>query len=388
MNILVLCFEYPPIGGGGGIGAKQYAEAWACKDHSVTVLTSWAPGLAFRETVNGVDIIRVSVVRRSDRATATFLSMLSYIISGFIYVLFHLGEFRHTEVANTHFAIPTGPLGFLVSRVLRIPNVLTIIGGDIYDPSKKSSPHRSAVLRLINTLLMNRADSVVAISSETKRRAGEYYNVRKEIRVINYGFVPVELPQRKGLYLQDEDGIYYLIAVGRLIERKGFEYLIESLKLLPARIRLVIIGDGPLESQLKDVVRRNDLTERVILAGYRSRDEVYGYLRDADCFVLSSLHEGLGIVVQEAMFAGLPIVCTDNGGQVDLVKNGRNGILIKPRDVTMLADAILKFYDNRDFASIVGWNNREDIGAYYIERNCEEYIDVLREAIKEFNECK
>ncbi len=388
MNILLLCFEYPPIGGGGGVGAKQYAEAWARKDHSVTVLTSWAPGLAFRETVNGVDIIRVPALSRSDRATATFLSMLSYILSGFIYVLFHLKEFRRKEVANTHFAVPTGPLGFLVSRLLRIPNVLTIIGGDIYDPSRKSSPHRSAVLRLVNTLLMNRADSVVAISSETKRRAEEYYSVKKEIRVINYGFVPVELPQGKGLYLQHEDGIYYLIAVGRLIKRKGFEYLIESLKLLPARIRLVIIGDGPLESHLKDLVKRNDLTERVILAGYRSRHEVYGYLRDADCFVLSSLHEGLGIVVQEAMYAGLPIVCTDNGGQVDLVKNGRNGILIKPKDVTMLAEGILEFYENRDYASIVGWNNREDIAAYHIERNCEEYIDVLKEAIKEFNECE
>jgi glycosyltransferase involved in cell wall biosynthesis len=388
MNIFVLCYEYPPIGGGGGVGAKQYAEAWARKDHRVTVLTSWAPGLAFRETVNGVDIIRVLTVGRRDRATATFLSMLSYILSGFVYVLLHLRAFRDKEVANTHFALPTGPLGFLVSRVLRIPNVLTIIGGDIYDPSKKSSPHRRAVLRFINTFLMNRADSVVAISSDTKRRAEEYYDLRKEIRIINYGFVPVELSQRRGSFLQHEDGMYYLIAVGRLIRRKGFEYLIESLKFLPAPIRLVIIGDGPLKSHLEDLVRRNNLTERVILAGYRSREEVYGYLQDADCFVLPSLHEGLGIVVQEAMYAGLPIVCTDNGGQVDLVKNGRNGIVIKPGDVAMLAQAIRGFYEDRDFAKIVGWNNKEDIGAYYIEHNCEEYIAVFHGAVKEFNEWK
>jgi glycosyltransferase involved in cell wall biosynthesis len=379
VNILVLCYEYPPIGGGGGVGAKQYAEAWAQKGHKVTVLTSWARGLNTKEMLNNVHVLRVRTFGRGSRATATFVSMLSYIVFGYLYVLLNRQEFRNLHIVNTHFAIPTGPLGHLVSKTLRIPNVLTIIGGDIYDPSKASSPHRNVVMRRLNSFLINSADSIVAISHDTRSRAERYYRIKKEIKVINYGFVPVPLPKPEHVRLNRDDGQYYLIAVGRLVRRKGFEYLIHSLELLPATVHLIIIGDGPMEKYLQEVARTNRVSDRVIFAGYVSRDRIYEYLQNADCFVLPSLHEGLGIVVQEAMYAGLPIVCTNNGGQTDLVKEPRNGLLIQAGDVEMLATAITRLYEGRELRKEVGENNKEDIKKYYITVNCEEYVRVFEE---------
>lgn len=377
LNILVLCYEYPPIGGGGGVGAKQYAEAWAEAGHEVTVLTSWDKGLQRRERLRGVELIRVPTFGKKNRATATNLSMLSYLACGFVYLTSHYSDFRKIVAINTHFSIPTGPLGMVASKLFALPNVLTIIGGDIYDPTKRHSPHRSAVLRFFNRMIINSATHVVAISSDTKMRAEEHYKIKKKISVINYGFPPPERTNANRSELGLSEQKYYLIAVGRLVRRKGFEYLIASLRDLPSEIQLLIIGDGPLEQELRSIASRAGVSDRVSLLGYQTRERIWEYLQVSDCYVLSSLHEGLGIVVQEAMCAGLPIVSSDNGGQVDLIRNGRNGVLVKPMDPQALSSAIKEIYSHPEMAAEMRRNNMNDIKRCYITDNCEEYIKLF-----------
>lgn len=378
LNILVLCYEYPPIGGGGGVGAQQYAEAWAAAGHRVTALTSWDKGLPRRSQVGGVDVVRVLAFGKKNRATATNLSMLCYLVFGFLHLVLRLGRFRRFGVINTHFAIPTGPLGVVATRLLSTPNLLTIIGGDIYDPTKASSPHRSGLLRRVNGWIMNDADTVVAISSDTKRRAEKYYDIHQPIHVINYGFIPSELPQATRAELGLREDLYYLISVGRLVERKGFEYLIRAMVELPKEMQLLIIGDGPLEGSLREVAAQAAVSDRVKLLGYLTRERIWAHLRVADCYVLSSIHEGLGIVVQEAMYAGLPIVSTDDGGQVDLVKDGRNGLLVKPADVEGLVSAIRRLHAERELARAMAQNNREDLKRLYMTVNAKEYTELFR----------
>lgn len=382
LTILVLCYEYPPIGGGGGVGAQQYAEAWAAAGHKVVVLTSWDRGLERRERLRGVDVIRVPAPGKKNRATATTLSMFCYLAFGLAFLVSHRRDFRDVEVINTHFAIPTGPLGVAASKWLSAPNVLTIIGGDIYDPTKRSSPHRSSLLRFCNRVIIRSAAEVVAISSDTKKGAEEHYRVRREIKVVNYGFDPPKGNGRR----RDELGLsergYYLIAVGRLVKRKGFEYLIRALQELPAEIRLLLIGDGPEEADLREVVSQAGVNERVAFLGYQTRERIWEYLLAADCFVLSSLHEGLGIVVQEAMAAGLPVVATDNGGQVDLIRDGRNGLLIRPMDSAALAEAIGRIYSDREAAAEMGRNNRKDIERCHMAPNSREYLRIFRDVTR------
>jgi L-malate glycosyltransferase len=379
MRILLFCYEYPPIGGGGGIGAQQYAEAWAASGHQVTVVTSRCPELSAKETVNEVEVIRVLTIGRKDRATSSFFSMFCYNVSGLVYVLRRRREFKAFDVINTHFSIPTGPMAWAASKFLGLPNVLTIIGGDIYDPSKKSSPHRSAFFRFINHWIINSADRVIAISSDTKKRAEQYYRVQRPIDVINYGFKsPVGTPG-DGPDFSFIPGKFYLIAVGRLVERKGFDVLIRSMKHLPDDVHLLLIGDGPLESVLRTIISQTELTQRVHLLGYRKREGIHSLLQRSNCYVLSSMHEGLGIVVQEAMYAGLPVVATDNGGQIDLVKNGRNGLLVKAGDDKALAAAIQRIYDDCELADRIKRHNLDDIQSLYIEHNSTLYIDVFQE---------
>jgi glycosyltransferase involved in cell wall biosynthesis len=227
---------------------------------------------------------------------------------------------------------------------------------------------------------MNAADRVVAISSDTRRNAKRFYRVRKEIAVINYGFLPPKYDEERTVALQP--GKYSLIAIGRLVERKGFEFLIRALAELPEDVVLNIIGDGPLEESLRVLGNQHNLNGRLRLLGYLPREKVYGYLRSSDCFVLSSLHEGLGIVVQEAMYAGLPIVSTDNGGQIDLIENYRNGILVKPGKVEALARAIGELFLNGDLARTLALNNQNDIKKYFMSVNAQKYINVFEAAAR------
>ena len=375
LAILLLCYEYPPIGGGGGVGAKQYAEAWAAQGHQVTVLTGHAVGLAERERVNGVDVVRVATWGKKNRATSTALSMAAYLVTAALYLLRHRPACRRFDVINTHFAVPTGPLGWLAGKLLGRPNVLTIIGGDIYDPTKGSSPHRHLLFRVLNSFLMNAAGRVIAISSDTRARAERYYRVRRPIEVINYAFLPPAgtasvppLPAER----------YHLISVGRLVERKGFAFLIRALPLLPRDVHLLLVGDGPLDGELRALAEEIGVTDQVTFLGYRTTEDIHGWLKRADCYVLSSLHEGLGIVVQEAMYAGLPIVATDEGGQVDLIRPERNGLLVKPGSPEQLADAIGRLYRDRELGRTMGRHNRDDVEAYFAGPNSELYVAVFR----------
>ncbi|MCC6682541.1 MAG: glycosyltransferase family 4 protein [Phycisphaeraceae bacterium] len=388
MNILQICYEYPPLGGGGGIGASQYAEAWARAGHKVTVLTAHGKGLPKFENLRGVEVIRVSCFGRKQRATATFLTMGIFVLSAMLYGLFHRSKLKQrADVINTHFSIPTGPAAHFIARWLGVPNVLTIIGGDIYDPSKKSSPHRSAPLRAVNRWVIGKADHVVAISSDTKKRAIEHYQITRDIQVINYGFRPTPppppevLPEGAATITKPNDGIFRLISVGRLVKRKGFNHLVRAMKKLPRDVQLSIVGDGPLDAELKQLAAQEHVADRVHLLGYQSRESIYRLLRQSDCYVLSSLHEGLGIVVQEAMEAGLPVVATDNGGQVDLIHEPRNGLLVPIENADRIAEAVMKIRDNPALAADMGRHNQQDIAELHIDHNCKLYLDAFERAM-------
>lgn len=365
------------------MGASQYAEAWAAAGHSVTVLTSGSERLPIEQTGGGLRIVRLRAAGRRDRATTTNRAMFAYLVAGTRWIVRHRDELAASDVINTHFSIPTGPLGMFAGRYLNVANVLTIIGGDIYDPSKTSSPHRHLLTRIANRRIIRSADAVIAISNDTRERAGRYYGIQRPIHVIPYGFSPPSEAEGAGLR-QERDGTddaFRLIAVGRLVPRKGFDHLLAALSQLPAKVRLEVIGDGPLAMPLRDLAAKLGVADRVSWPGFLSRAEILRRMSRADAFVLSSLHEGLGVVVQEAMFSGLPIVATDTGGQTDLITDGGNGLLVRVGDAGGIATAVRKLMEDANRREAMGRKSRERIAELAMPRNAEEVLGVLRTAI-------
>ena len=154
-----------------------------------------------------------------------------------------------------------------------------------------------------------------------------------------------------------------IVAVGRLIAKKGFADLLRACRLLMDRgksFRCAIIGEGPLEEELREQIARLDLQDCVELPGTKPQDEIRECLAKANAFVLPSVidpdggMDNLPTVIMEAMAAGLPVVSTAIGGIPEMVIQNETGFLVPPGDAVALASAIERLFDEIGLAQRLG----------------------------------
>ena len=178
-----------------------------------------------------------------------------------------------------------------------------------------------------------------------------------------------------------------ILGVGRLIAKKGFADLIRACGLIAERgksFRCEIIGEGPLEDELRGQIERLNLQDRVALSGARPMGEVRRRLIAANVFVLPSIidpdggMDNLPTVIMEAMATGLPVVSTKIGGIPEMVIENETGFLLKPGDAVALANAIEKVTDDRSLAQRlghVGYQRTQEL--FSIERNVRELCALI-----------
>jgi len=372
----MLNYEFPPLGGGGGVASYKLAKGFIKLGHQVDYITSSFQDLKEQEVVDGINVYRVKTIARKDRASASFLSMLSYDFFA-IFKGISLCRNNDYEFINTQFAIPTGPVGLVLSKLFRIKNILSLHGGDIYDPSKKSSPHKHWYWRKIVRFILNNCDVLVCQSSNTQKNTIKYFNPKKEIHIIPLPYEKFKFRKVSREKLGMKKDRFYLISIGRLVERKGFKYLIQAMKSLPEEIELNLIGDGPLEEDLKGLTKKLKVNSRVHFLGFVFEEKKFQYLDNSDLYILSSLHEGFGIVLQEAMQVGLPIVATNNGGQVDILEDEINALLVKPKSSGLLHQAILKIFNDKRLRKKLAKDNQRKVNEFELEKIAGDYISLI-----------
>ena len=381
MQILFCNYEYPPLGGGGGVVMAAVAAELARIGHDVTVLTSRAMGLPALAVENGVQVVRVPVFFRRQQAVANLPSMAAYLPMAFWRGL-RLGRRKPFDVINTHFVVPTGPVGQALAQRLAIPNVLSVHGGDLFDPSKPTSPHRHALLRSAVASLLRRADAVVAQSRDTARNVREIYGVQRQIEMIPLGIPrpPANVADRAALGLPAD--AFVLVTVGRMVARKATTQLAHVMASAQCPDwHLVIVGDGPDAAQMRSVAQSLDISERVHLLGHVSDAVKYTALASADVFVSTSQHEGFGLVFLEAMAFGLPIVCYDRGGQTDFLSTPTTGRVVRLNDIQAFTSAILELYRSRDERERISRHNIAAVETFFIDRCARRYEAVFEQAI-------
>lgn len=341
MNILVICHEFPPVGGGTANAALHIGRELA-KNHAVTVLTSSASGQPRSEKKNGLEIIRTRGPRRRSYGMSPF-ELLAFTLSA-VPAAMRLNRQHRFEGCLAFHGVPAAWISLALWKLCRVPYVVSLRGADVpgFLPQRYDRLHQ-LVIPLTRRSWRN-AQSVIANSRALKKLAE-----RTALPLgVEVGLIPngVDLDFYRTARPETVSPVRKVLFAGRVTEQKGLIYLIEALASrtteLQNRLCLEIVGDGELKTDLERRARGQGLASIVSFSSWLSREELVRRYQSASFFVLPSLDEGMSNVLLEAMACGLPVAATAIDANTPLVRDGVNGFLFPPGDRAALGDLLVR----------------------------------------------
>ena len=237
---------------------------------------------------------------------------------------------------------------------------------------------------LLARLLYPKADSIVCVSVGIAEDLKKVINTNGNMKVI---YNPIIVDKIYQLADETVNNVWFsnpevsvIIAVGRLVPIKDYPTLLKAFKqvLKNQPARLVILGSGPEKEKLEWLSSQMGLSESIAFMGFQKNP--YKYIKKASVFVLSSLQEGFGNVIIEAMACGAPVVSTDCPvGPGEIIENMKNGILVPVGDEKSMADAILKVLNDPVLAEKFSTAGRERAKFFSVAKSVGEYEKVFDE---------
>ncbi len=378
MRVLVLSYEYPPIGGGGGNVAKAVAEQLAVRGHEVRVQTAALGWGSVRETIGGVEVFRTASLR-SVPDTCTVPEMGLFLLTSLRPTLRHICRWR-PDVIHAHFAVPTGVLAWAVHRLTGVPYVITAHLGDVPGGVPEQT---DAMFRRIAPLarrIWRDAAAATAVSTFVQELAEQAYG-RKVTRILNGIDLSDSPPEPIAPHTPPR-----LVFIGRLNPQKNPVFFIHALaQLRDAPWQLTFIGDGPLMEEVRAAIARNRLEDRITLTGWLEPPRVHAIMAGADILCMPSLSEGLPMVGIEALKYGLAIVATDIPGLRDVIDDGVNGFRVPLGDLEAFARQLRRLLEHGDTLATMKRASWEKAHRFDLGCIAHEYAHVLAEAAEEEN---
>ncbi|WP_296665896.1 glycosyltransferase [Demequina sp.] len=388
-RVLVLTSTLPAREGDGTPAFVADLSRELGREFEVRVVAPAVPGAPAFERWDdaGVEVVRYRYFpsRWEDLADGAILENVRARRSRGLQVPFLLGglarelrrqlrEFR-PDAIHAHWIIPQG----IVARRVAgdVPIVVTTLGGDLYALN-------SGIARTQKSLVVREAAAVTVMNADMRDRAIALGADPARTRIMPMGARlttvgaqhPPASPASRRHPLR-------LLAVGRLVEKKGFDVLIEALRRAQARLELEIVGDGPERARLEALAAGLPVT----FAGQLPRDELAGRYLAAGVAVFPSRRaasgdqDGLPVAMLEAMGAGCAVIASDLPGLNEAIATGHSGVLVHEGDVDALARSLEVLADDAELRAALGGAARERAASYSVQAVGEGYRELFREVL-------
>jgi glycosyltransferase involved in cell wall biosynthesis len=327
----------------------------------------------------GAEILLLNVLKYSNRKEFDYHIMLPYGEGELDYraremgvELHHLGGAKcgHRKLLSQGVEKIKSLKPDLINTHNRCSDMIGLYGGKIAGVKKRMiTVHQCGMyfleskpfyMGVMEYFIVRYASHFVAVSNSVKEYVMKYGNIRDDRITVIYNGIDMEVwkkkPQsdrsaiRNSLGLSDDD--FVVVAAARLFPEKGFDHLIREFRIFSSNrknAKLVICGCGPSENNLKNLVKKLDLENRILFLGN------IPYLREmfnaADCFALSSRKEGFGLAFVEAMASGLPVIGSNVGSIPELIRHEKDGLIFNIKISSDLAKMLDRIYSDKTFAA-------------------------------------
>lgn len=372
MKILVLNYEYPPLGGGAANATACLLHAYRGRSDLEIDLVTSSTGKARTENLSeNITIHFLDIGKRGNPHYQTNRELLTYAWRARNYAKTLLGK-RKYDLCHAFFGIPCG----YVARQLGLPYIVSLRGSDVPFYNERFKYLDLLFFKRLSVKIWRDASCVVANSRGLRELALESAP-NQRIDVI-YNGVDADLfrpgKQREGKDLR-------VICVSRLIARKGLEFLIKAMReFRDADVTLELAGKGNMEERLRQMAERLGVERSVRFSGFVEHDRITKLYQESDLFILPSLNEGMSNTVLEAMACGLPIAITDTGGAAELLQDGGNGFLIGKQSVSDIVDALRRYMENRDLLKEHGAQSRKIAESMTWDKMASDYLKLYVKA--------
>jgi len=342
----------------------------------VTVLSPRTPGSKRQENMAGLRVIRFPYFfQRWEKLAMHGGGILNKLKSNPLYYLmiplFLLGKLRAVvdllrserfDLIHAHWIIPQGfiaALSLLITRQ-KIPLLCTSHGGDLFALKGK-------VLQRLKRWVMDKSAALTVVSKAMKKTVVDMSVDPAKVEVIPMG---VDL---QGLFTPDPSvprKTDELLFVGRLVEKKGVDFLLEAmppvLKKHPT-VRLILAGSGPMEQELRQQAQRLQISDRVDFLGMVAQTQLPALYQRVTLAIFpfvvakSGDQEGFGLVQVEAMGCECPVIAGDLPAIHDIITHEENGLIFPSGNVQALADAIIKLLDDPELCARLAGEGRKSV---------------------------
>lgn len=365
MNIIMLNYEFPPIGGGAGKAhlclLKQYTKN---PDLQVDVLTSApTPGFFIERFSPNITIYKVGLHKKELHFWRR-VEVMEWLVKARFHYRRLLRE-NDYDLAHAFFGFPTGWLCYRSAR--KLPYLISLRGSDVPGSHARLKLDYKIFGRVFRAI-WKKAVALVACSEGLKKRALNFLP-SVTIEVIPNG---VELDRFAPAAGDEKPAAVRLLTVGRLSVTKRVEMLIdavESLHQAGYTIGFSIVGGGPMEQKLRRLVWKKGLKGIIEITGRIGSEKMPEIYRQHDIFVSASMQEGMSNAMLEAMASGLPIITTRCEGVEELIAD--NGLIVEQPDAKLMANTLISVVNSeglynrmriaaRDRAEQFSWKNVAD----------------------------